>query len=139
MGLQRNVQSVGRVNYEASLNHICSASVCLLIEASMDESIFFPSKLADYLVCGKPVLALSPRAGTVADLASRGELMRVDHDPEAIRNAITTLYSEFKRGTLSSRNPSVQLQAELQGHSVTKNFLAACQALTSKRRKGQRS
>jgi hypothetical protein len=99
----------------------------------MDESIFFPSKLADYLVCGKPVLALSPRTGTVSDLASRKELMRVDHDPEAVRSALATLYAEFKKGTLSSRNPSDQLQVELQGHSVAEKFLASCQALPSKR------
>jgi glycosyltransferase involved in cell wall biosynthesis len=133
LGLQKNVQTVGRVNYEESVNHIFSASVCLLIEANMDESIFFPSKLADYLVCGKPVLALSPRTGTVSDLASRNELMRVDHDPEAVRSALTTLYSEFKKGTLSSRNPSDQLQVELQGHSVAEKFLASCQDLPSKR------
>jgi glycosyltransferase involved in cell wall biosynthesis len=132
LGLQRNVQNVGRVNYETSLHHILSASVCLLIEASMNEGIFFPSKLADYLVCGKPVLALSPRIGTVADLAKRDELIRVDHDPEAVRNAIYALYSDFKSGTLGSRNPSAQLQGELQGNRVAKEFLAACQSLIFK-------
>jgi glycosyltransferase involved in cell wall biosynthesis len=139
LGLERNVQNVGRVNYEVSLNHIFSASACILIEASMDESIFFPSKLADYLVCGKPVLALSPPIGTVADLARRNELIRVDHDPDAVKNAITVLYSEFKRGSLSSRNPSDQLQAELQGQSVAKKFLTACRAHTVKLREGQHS
>jgi glycosyltransferase involved in cell wall biosynthesis len=139
LGLEGNVQNVGRVNYETSLNHIFSASVCILVEASMDEGIFFPSKLADYIVCGKPVLALSPRSGTVADLASRDELIRIDHDSEAVRRAISTLYAAFKRGTLSSRQPSDQLQAQLQGHNVAKKFLAACQALTSKKRVGHHS
>lgn len=140
LGLERNVQYVGRVNYEASLNHIFSASVCILIEASMDESIFFPSKLADYLVCSRPVLALSPRIGIAGDLASRNELVRIDqHDSEGIRNALSMFYAEFKRGTLNSRNPSDQLQAELQGKSVAKKFLTACRALTSKLREGPHS
>jgi glycosyltransferase involved in cell wall biosynthesis len=138
LGLQKNVQFVGRVNYEVSLDHIFSASACLLIEANMDQGIFFPSKLADYIACGKPILSLSPRNGTVADLASRGELMRVDHDPKAVQNAITTLYSEFKIGTLGSRNPSAQLQTELQARSVAKKFLTAFQSLASKPRTRQR-
>jgi glycosyltransferase involved in cell wall biosynthesis len=139
LGLQKNVQFVGRVNYEVSLGHIFSASACLLIEANMDQGIFFPSKLADYIACGKPILSLSPRNGTVADLASRGELMRVDHDPKAVQNAITRLYSEFKTGTLGSRNPSAQLQTELQASTVAKKFLTAYLSLTSKPRKRQSS
>ena len=79
------------------------------------------------------MLALSPRVGTASDLAIRGELICVDHDPDAVRNAIAALYAEFRRGTLSSRTPSNQLQAQLQGHSVAGKFLATCQALTSAR------
>jgi glycosyltransferase involved in cell wall biosynthesis len=131
MGLQRNVEFVGRVDYEESLDYIASSSVCVLIESRMDEGIFFPSKLADYLANGKPVLALSPRIGTAADLANRGELIRVDHDPDAVRDAIATLYSQYKCGTLTSRNPSDQLQAQLQEHTIAERFLSRCQALIS--------
>jgi glycosyltransferase involved in cell wall biosynthesis len=129
LGLEGNVQTVGRVSYEDSLHYIASASACILIEACVDEGIFLPSKLADSLVCGKPVLALSPRIGTAADLAERGELIRVDHDPDAVRNAIAALYSEFKQGMLSARKPSDRLIAQLQADSVAEKFLTACQAL----------
>src|ERR1700730_2373060 len=88
MGLQRNIEIVGRVNYENSLDYIAAASACILIESRVDEGIFFASKLADYLAHGKPVLALSPKIGTAADLANRGELIRVDHDSEAVRDAL---------------------------------------------------
>lgn len=132
LGLQRNVENLGRVDYENSLDNIASASACILIESEMDESIYFPSKLADYLVCGKPVIALSPRTGVAADLATQGELIRVDHDPDDVRNAITALYSEFKRGTLTSRNPSNRLVAQFQGQSVAGKFLTACQVLISR-------
>ena len=77
LDLERNVENVGRVNYQESLDYIASASICILIEATMEESIFFPSKLADYLASGKPVLAFSPGKGLAADLAIRGELVRV--------------------------------------------------------------
>ena len=130
LGLQRNIEIVGTVNYEDSLDLIASASVCVLVEACVDEGIFLPSKLTDYVACGKPVLAISPKVGTAADLASRGELLRIDHDPTAVRDAISALYSEFKRGTLNSRNPSDRLIAEYQGPVIADNFLSACRALT---------
>jgi len=132
LDLQRNVQTVGKVNYEDSLDYIASASACILIESSMGESIFFPSKLADYLVSGKPVLGISPRIGLAADLANRGELIRIDQDdPAAVRNAVSVYYSEFKRGTLSLRHPSARLIAQLQGCGVAEQFLALCRVLTA--------
>ena len=133
LGLQRNVQTVGKVSYEASLSYIASASVCVLIESSMNQGIFFPSKLADYLVSGKPVLGISPRHGLVADLAGRGELIRIDQDdPAAVQNAMNILYSEFKRGKLWSRKPGDQVIEQLQGRNVAEKFLRACQTLISR-------
>jgi len=132
LGLQENVETVGRVSYEASLNYIAAASACILLEADISEGVFFASKLADYLACGKPVLAISPRIGTAADLASRGELIRVDHDPGAIGEAIAALYTEFERGTLGSCSPSERLVTELQGPAVARQFLAACRSLTAR-------
>jgi len=132
LGLEQNVEHVGMVNYEQSLEYIASSSACVLIESSMDESIFFPSKLADYIVCGKPILAISPSNGIAAELAGHGELLRVGHDPSAVRNAIATLYSDFVGGTLSSRNPSDLLIEELRGPSIANKFLTACQVVTSR-------
>lgn len=130
-GLAGNVENVGRVNYENSLDYMASASVCILIESGTNESIFFPSKLADYLVSGKPVLALSPPTGIAADFASCGELIRVDHDPDAVCHTLTRLYSEFKRGTLGWRKASDRLIKQLQGQSVAEKFLSACRKLLS--------
>jgi glycosyltransferase involved in cell wall biosynthesis len=133
LGLQRNVQAVGRVGYEESLSYIASASVCILIESSVGQGIFFPSKLADYLVSSKPVLAISPRIGVAADLASRGELIRIDQDdPAAVQNAMNILYSEFKRGKLWARKPGDQVIEQLQGQNVAKKLLRACQTLISR-------
>jgi glycosyltransferase involved in cell wall biosynthesis len=137
MGLQQNVDFVGRVNYEQSLTYMASASVCVLIEARMEEGIFFASKLADYLAQGKPVLAVSPVCGTAADLADRGELLRVDQTPEAVKDGIAKLYGEFKTGSLRSRNPSEQLQSQLQDTKVAENFLGMCRTLLAARTEGR--
>ena len=56
MDLQRNIEIVGRVSYENSLEYIASASACILIESLVDEGIFFASKLADYLFAASQCL-----------------------------------------------------------------------------------
>ena len=129
MGLEQNIEVVGRINYEDSLDCIANASVCVLVESRVDEGIFFASKLADYFAHGKPVLSISPRVGTAGDFAKHGELTRVDHDHEAVRDGIATFYSEFKRGELNSRKPSEKLRTQLQGSTVAERFLSICREL----------
>jgi glycosyltransferase involved in cell wall biosynthesis len=139
MGLEHNVEFIGRVSYEESLRHVESASVCVLIEARMPEGIFFASKLSDYLAQGKPVLAISPAIGTAEDLAKLGELMRVDQEPEAVRNAIALLYAEYKDGRISSRGPSKELQAEMQQTAIGAKFVKICETLIAGRTGSRKS
>jgi len=132
LGLDKNVRSIGRVSYEESLTHIASASVCVLVESIMDEGIFLPSKLADYVACKKPVLALSPNRGTIADLAQRNELLLANQrDPASVTEAIGVLYNDFNRGNLASHSPSDRFVSEVQGQSVAAKFLSACKAFIS--------
>src|ERR1700687_119475 len=137
MGLQQNIEVVGRVNYEDSLQYIAGASVCVLIESRVDEGIFLASKLVDYLALGKPVLAISPKIGTAEDLAQHGELIRVEHSQEAVRDGIATLYAAFKCGRLESRNPSEKLQTQLKGSTIAEKFLSKCRARAAARSHGR--
>ena len=133
LGLAQYIRHVGEVPYGESLNHIAAASVCVLIEAAFEEGIFFPSKLADYLVAGKPVLAFSPSKGVAADLADRGEVVLVEQDPTTVQRAIEMLYRHFKCGTLQSCSPSEQTVNELEGPSVGRRFLALCKDVIAAR------
>src|SRR5262249_20572467 len=83
------VKCTGRVSYEESLQYISFAHVCLLLEMEMKEGIYLPSKLADYIASGKPVIAVSPKTGVVDDLSRHGGICRVDSgDPKAISEII---------------------------------------------------
>ena len=98
LGLEGTVVSVGLTDYEESLKYIQSATACLLVEGDMAEGIFLPSKAVDYISARKPILALSPAVGVVADLASGGGIIRVDPgDACAIRDAIRALYDGLPR------------------------------------------
>ncbi len=125
LGLQDVVESVGRVSYEESLRWIARASVCVLVEANIAEGIFLPSKLADYLMARKPVLALSPAIGTVADMVPDPGIARVGpEDRKAIAEALAVLYEDFRRDGLAGRKPSEPLVQTFDSAAVVRRFLA---------------
>jgi hypothetical protein len=129
LGLTGNIISVGPVSYEQSLVYISQASVCLLVEAKMDEGIYLPSKLVDYIVSRKPILALSPEVGVVSELSQRGGIMRVDTDnPLAIEKAIADLYSDFRTGVLMERAPD-RLAKHFEPQEVARQFLDALRGI----------
>jgi glycosyltransferase involved in cell wall biosynthesis len=132
LGLQANVESVGSVSYEDSLRHIAGAAVCVLVEAKLEEGIFLPSKLVDYIAARKPVLALSPKVGVTADMAGQagGGITHVSrHDAEAVQEAIAGLYADYRRGTLHLRAPSEGFAGQFKPDAVAGKFLAAIEPL----------
>jgi glycosyltransferase involved in cell wall biosynthesis len=123
LGLEEVVRSTGRVNYEDSLKYIDAASVCILIEGKMEEGIYLPSKLADYIVARKPVLALSPSVGVIADMLPCQGICREDVDSEeAIESAISRYFAEFTRGSLATLGPPEELCRQFESRNVAERF-----------------
>lgn len=138
LGLQSAVAHTGRVSYERSLELISSAAVCVLVEPALPEGIFLPSKLADYLVSGKPVMALSPPAGTIADLARHQGIRRVDVDDEqAIERSISAYFEAFRSGRLDCMAPSRELIRMFEPDTVTSLFCRPVQELVKRSEHGR--
>jgi glycosyltransferase involved in cell wall biosynthesis len=138
LGLEGTVVSVGRTDYEVSLKYIQSATACLLVEAEMSEGIFLPSKLVDYISARKPILALSPRVGVVADLVPGGGIIRVDAgDARGIRDAIRDLYVDFSNGTLDQRGPAGLQVDQFRPELVAKTFLDLLRELILAKKEGK--
>lgn len=130
LGLQRIVNPTGRVSYERSLEHISSATVCALVESLLPEGIFLPSKLADYVAARKPVLALSPKVGVIADMVGCRGITHVEPDnAQAIRDAIGAYYSAFKQGSIESCRPSEDLVRQFAPETVGRQFIERAQML----------
>lgn len=126
LGLQANVDFIGSVSYEDSLKYIASASVCVLVEAELEEGIFLPSKLVDYISARKPVLALSPRNGVIADLADQRRIVRVDPGaPDGVKAAITSFYADFRAGVLNNRTLGDDLSRRYSSQSIVPGFFQA--------------
>jgi hypothetical protein len=110
----------------------------VLVEADIAEGIFLPSKLVDYISAQKPVLALSPRIGEIADLVPGGGKTRVDSaDAPGIRGAIGGLYEDFRKGTLALRNPSGAQVDHFRPELVANRFLETVRELTAEKKESK--
>ncbi len=132
LGLGESVRWVERVSYEKSLEYIARASVCVLVEGRLSEGIFLPSKLIDYIVARKPVLALSPARGVVADMASTHGIIRVDGDDAVdVQKAITRLFYVFGQGNLAGEAASSERAVRFSPRTIAGQFLSATRGLIS--------
>ena len=126
LNLKDVIRSVGWVSYEQSLQYINSASVCILVEKKMDEGVFFPSKLVDYIVARKPVLALSPSVGVIDDMMPTQGLVRVDTDDhDAVAKTLGDFYKHFKDGSLDAVSPTEEFVSQFDPQTVAQKFLDA--------------
>lgn len=92
--------------YPESLEYIASADVNILIEANYPEGVLMLAKLADYAVARRPILALSPEQGYMADLAREKECLHAATNvPSDISEKILVLYDAWRTGTLDIHAP----------------------------------
>lgn len=97
LGLANNIVLSGGLPYLACLEQLAQADAQVLIEAPCEHGIFLPSKLADYIEVGRPILALSPRVGAVRDLMEQhGFGYPAANDSEAeIEAALERLFKDW--------------------------------------------
>ncbi len=125
-GLEANVRTISYTDFADLWALTCRADVLLLIESAMAEGVFMPSKLADYLSARRPILALSPAVGTVADYLAAGGGLRVDpDDAAAIAAALSDLHARRQSGRLAELEPPADLVARVSPACVAPAYEAA--------------
>jgi colanic acid biosynthesis glycosyl transferase WcaI len=104
---------------EAVQAWMSEADVALLVEANLEEGLFFPSKLSDYLAGGRPILALSPARGVAADFLSQGGgVLAGPEDVEGIAAALERLHDLWRAGRLGELAPRPEQAAAVSADSV---------------------
>jgi hypothetical protein len=68
LGLEDCVKIFPQIPYLESIRVINEADMLLVVDAPLENSPFFPSKLADYIGAGKPIIALTPSDSATADI-----------------------------------------------------------------------
>lgn len=125
-GLQDMVSMSAHASFEETWQVISRSHVLLLIESVMEEGIFMPSKLADYLSSGRTILALSPSNGTVADFLSQGGGIRVDPDsPDQVERALRDLYGRWRTNRMGDLTPAPSVLKRISPASVVPEYEAA--------------
>ena len=104
LGLSDIVQFAGRMSPAQARERASRADVLLVIDAPSGDgpSLFLPSKLIDYLPLGKPILAITPPQGPVADLIGKLGYVAVDPSDRArLVAALEALVDAHERGRLA--------------------------------------
>lgn len=110
--LQRIVVVEGPKSYEETQRIMASSAVLVVIEAQCKEGIFFPSKFVDYVQTGRPILAMVPGQGTLADIVREngGGLAANNGSPETIFDALSKLYWAWEHAKLDDLYSSAHLK-----------------------------
>jgi len=99
-----------RVAYLESLRMMRESDLLLLIDAPSAVNVFLPSKIVDYFMAGRPLLALTPPAGMSAEIATRLRYpMARPDDAPGIAAVLERLLIDHERGRLPDAAPAATL------------------------------
>jgi len=95
--MENFVECIGHVPVPLAEEIASRSHALLVLEANMKASPFLPSKIADYAMTGKPIIAITPPIGPTHDyLQKYGAGLAVLHDTKQIANAIRMVFKNNK-------------------------------------------
>jgi glycosyltransferase involved in cell wall biosynthesis len=103
LGLANVVRYTLDLPFLACLEQMECADALLLIEAPVENGIFFPSKVVDYCEVGRPILSISPREGVMRELIDQYELAYFAEvgSVRTIQSALEQLISDWREDRTS--------------------------------------
>ena len=117
--LKNIVSFIEQKDLEKTWEWISKADILLLLEFQFSEGIFFYAKLSDYLHTNRPIFALSPKKGVVADLFKNGGgIISPPLDSSGIAEALDKLVSLWK-----SKNLQIASNCSLAEHVKPANIV----------------
>lgn len=101
-GLKGVVYGIAPQSYLDSLKFLLDYHICLIVEASVPEGIFLPTKVSDFMQEHMPIMAVSPQVGVLNDLY-KGNFIGYFADvcdPNAVEKALEHLYADFRNNRI---------------------------------------
>jgi glycosyltransferase involved in cell wall biosynthesis len=100
--LDKIVKTSGFIPHKQVIKSLAEADVLLLIISKLHKHIAYTGKVFEYLMTGKPILALTAKDSIVADLLRKAEVgFIVDPDDiTEIKNMVSGLYAKWKNRSL---------------------------------------
>ncbi len=130
-GIEGAVHSTGPMAYLATMQRLAQSDVNVLVEAPCQEGIFLPGKIVDYSQTSRPILAVSPRNGTVNDLIQNqgGGIAADTCSAESVADALTKLYQSWKMDQLEKTYCSTDLGRPFQPKAIVDCYRTIFQQL----------
>lgn len=122
--LEGHVKCPGSFPYLEAISRMSAYDVLVLVEAILDNGIFFPSKLTDYAQIGRPILAVSPSKGFARDLLEKhgGGLLADNADIGKIQLALKEFYRCWQDGTLETKYSPRKMYEYFSADAVVKMY-----------------
>lgn len=110
-GLAQYLNNLGYVSHEVAVEHQRKSQVLLLIEIdSEDTKSIIPGKLFEYMVSGRPIVAIGPKESDFAEIITNtntGVFFEYDKKQE-LKAVILSYYQQFLEGSLKSNAIGLQ-------------------------------
>lgn len=125
LGIEHIIIMESAKTYEEAQKIAENSTILVVIEATCEEGIYFPSKFVDFVQTGRPILAVSPANGTLSDILSAygGGISVNNRSPDAIARAIEVFYSNWQQGTLEEKYTSYKLYDIFCEKQVMKKYI----------------
>jgi hypothetical protein len=105
------VNNLGYVSHDEAIAHQKKSQVLLLIEINSKETqSIIPGKLFEYMVSGRPIIAIGPNDSDFADIISEtntGVFFNYS-EKEKLKNQILNYYNQYLEGKLQSNGVGLQ-------------------------------
>jgi len=112
-GLSDQFESVGYISYHDTISYMKGSNLLLLIGSGQQTEQ--TGKVFDYLGCKRPILALAPKKGGIADVVSEIDQVTLieNEDPNTIAEAIEKIYMISSNSDIQRTNISKYLRKSL--------------------------
>ena len=101
---RKYIQYLGPISYSKSLKIMQNADYLLVIDAPFSKSVFFPSKLVDYMGSGKDVIGITPD-GTARDIIKKmGGYTFSHNNPKKLSEELLSLFENVGSKNLINKN-----------------------------------
>ncbi|MDC1387058.1 hypothetical protein N8384_06660 [Candidatus Thioglobus sp.] len=88
------------ISYIDSLIMMSKSDLLLILDAQLSNSVFFPSKLVDYIGSGKPIMAITPKGSCLDIINKIGGETATPQSIESISSGIKNVIMKLKEGSI---------------------------------------
>ena len=127
------VELIGTVEHKKALEYMLSSDYLLLVDAPTDElSLFFPSKLVEYIGANRPIIGITPLNGCSARIIRNlGYPVVSPNDSEVL----FSLFSDILNGR-KTFSGNIKYSQQFDCDAVSKQFISALQETIANRQNG---